>query len=72
MSEAPKQRGISDALSSKKGCASCGQMRGLGDAIARVTDAVGIPKCGGCAKRQELLNKIVPFGTVDEQSPKSE
>ena len=72
MSEAPKKRGISDALNSKSGCQSCGKMRGLGDAVARVTDAIGIPKCGGCAKRQELLNKIVPFGTVDEQSPKSE
>lgn len=37
-------------------------MRGLGDAVARVTDALHIPKCGSCAKRQEILNKAVPFG----------
>lgn len=35
--------------------------RGLGDAIAKVTHAVGIKKCGGCAKRQALANKLVPF-----------
>ena len=35
--------------------------RGLGDVIATMTKAVGIPQCAGCKKRQETLNKIVPF-----------
>jgi hypothetical protein len=37
-------------------------MRGLGDAISRVTGKLGIKECGGCAKRRALLNKVVPFG----------
>jgi len=37
-------------------------MTGLGDAIARVTMAVGIKPCGGCKKRQAALNRLVPFG----------
>lgn len=46
-------------------------MQGLGDAIAKVTDALGIPKCDGCKKRQEKLNSLVPFGyqlTKDEEA----
>lgn len=43
------------------------QWKGLGDVIASATKAIGIRKCGGCAKRQAALNKLVPF--VD-QSPK--
>ena len=35
--------------------------RGLGDVVASVTTALHIPKCGGCARRQEILNKAVPF-----------
>lgn len=37
--------------------------RGLGDTVAKITKAVGIkqtPGCG-CAKRQEALNKLVPY-----------
>lgn len=34
---------------------------GLGDTIAKVTDALHIPKCGGCKKRQAKLNKLVPY-----------
>ena len=37
--------------------------RGLGDTIAKVAKAVGIkqtPGCG-CEKRQEALNKMVPY-----------
>ena len=30
---------------------------GLGDAIKRVTSAVGIPPCGGCQRRAEALNR---------------
>lgn len=35
---------------------------GLGDTIARITSAIGIKPCGGCKKRQEKLNKLVPYG----------
>jgi adenine/guanine phosphoribosyltransferase-like PRPP-binding protein len=35
--------------------------RGLGDTIAKVTNFLGIPSCGGCKKRQKALNKSVPF-----------
>ena len=35
--------------------------RGLGDTIAKVTKAVGVKPCGGCKKRQEKLNKILPY-----------
>ncbi len=37
--------------------------RGLGDSIAKIAKAVGInqkPGCG-CEKRQEMLNKLVPY-----------
>ena len=37
--------------------------RGLGDTIAKATKAVGIKPCGGCKKRQEILNKAVPYKT---------
>lgn len=35
--------------------------RGLGDTIAKATHAVGIAPCGGCTKRQEWLNRVVPY-----------
>lgn len=35
--------------------------RGLGDTIAKMTTAVGIKPCGGCKKRQEYLNKKMPY-----------
>lgn len=41
------------------------KIKGLGDAIATVTDALGIEQCEGCKNRQERLNKILPFGTKD-------
>jgi hypothetical protein len=41
------------------------KIKGLGDAIATVTDALGIEQCDGCKKRQEKLNKLIPFGTKD-------
>lgn len=52
--------------------------RGLGDTIAKVTEATGIAKvvkavskatgipCG-CKKRQEALNKLVPYSNSDCQ-----
>lgn len=36
--------------------------RGLGDTIAKITHALHIPQCGGCKKREELLNGLVPYG----------
>jgi hypothetical protein len=33
--------------------------RGLGDVIAKVTNAVGIKSCGGCKSRQKQLNKVL-------------
>jgi len=42
-------------------------MRGLGDAIAAATTAVGIKPCGGCKQRQATLNKLVPFGNANEE-----
>lgn len=35
--------------------------RGVGDTIARITTAVGIKPCGGCAKRQAALNKMFSY-----------
>jgi hypothetical protein len=35
--------------------------RGLGDVVAAATKLVGIQPCGGCADRQEWLNKVLPF-----------
>jgi hypothetical protein len=35
--------------------------RGLGDTIAKVTSKLGIKQCGGCKKRQEKLNKFLPY-----------
>lgn len=41
------------------------KIKGLGDVVATVTDALGIEQCEGCKKRQEKLNKLIPFGTKD-------
>ncbi|MFI1864998.1 hypothetical protein [Streptomyces jumonjinensis] len=35
---------------------------GLGDAVARVTTAVGIRPCGGCGRRAEALNRWLVVG----------
>ena len=35
--------------------------RGLGDTVAKITSAVGIRPCGGCKKRQTVLNTMVPY-----------
>jgi hypothetical protein len=34
---------------------------GLGDTIKKVTDALHIPQCGACKKRQEKLNRLFPY-----------
>lgn len=44
-----------------------GTSRGLGDTIAKVTNAIGVKPCAPCKKRQEYLNKIVPYR--QEQQP---
>jgi hypothetical protein len=37
-------------------------LRGLGDVVAKVIHSTtGIQPCGGCKKRQEALNRLVPF-----------
>jgi hypothetical protein len=35
-----------------------GEGFGLGDAVYAVTQALGIPHCGECAKRRERLNSL--------------
>lgn len=37
-------------------------IRGLGDVVSRVTKALGIKECSGCAKRRERLNQLLPLG----------
>lgn len=44
-------------------------LRGLGDVVSAVTKAVGIRECGGCAKRREALNKLVPFNGGEPPAP---
>ena len=34
---------------------------GLGDAVQRVTYAIGIKPCGGCEKRAAALNRWIRF-----------
>lgn len=41
-------------------CGSKKKFRGLGDAVAAVTNAVGIKPCGGCQRRREALNRATP------------
>lgn len=45
---------------------SASTSRGLGDTFAKVTHALGIPKCGGCEDRQEWFNEFVPFRKSDQ------
>tara|TARA_R110000868_G_scaffold102972_1_gene283628 strand:- start:489 stop:818 length:330 start_codon:yes stop_codon:yes gene_type:complete len=41
------------------------KIKGLGDVIAKVTEAVGIEPCDGCNQRKEKLNKLFPIGTKE-------
>jgi cell wall-associated NlpC family hydrolase len=43
--------------------------RGLGDTIARATQALGIKPCGGCKERQAWLNRKLPYRRRAEASP---
>jgi hypothetical protein len=38
---------------------------GLGDSIAKLTEAIGIKPCVGCEKRKNILNKLFPFKQVN-------
>jgi len=38
------------------------KLRGLGDAVARVTKKLGVKPCTPCEERRRKLNKLVPFG----------
>ena len=38
------------------------KIKGLGDVVATITEAVGIEPCEGCNKRKEKLNQLFPFG----------
>lgn len=38
--------------------------KGLGDTVAKITTALGIKPCRPCKKRQEWLNKLVPYGNT--------
>jgi hypothetical protein len=37
------------------------EAEGLGDAVKRVTNAVGIRPCGGCERRAQALNRAFPI-----------
>ncbi|AYL35504.1 hypothetical protein CNQ36_08700 [Streptomyces fungicidicus] len=38
---------------------------GLGDAVTRLTTAVGVRPCGGCGRRAEALNRWMTIGGRD-------
>ena len=37
------------------------ESKGVGDTIKKVTDALRIPQCGACKRRQEKLNRLFPY-----------
>ncbi len=43
---------------------------GLGDAIKRLTSAIGIKPCGGCKRRAEKLNKWMSFSGATREGVK--
>lgn len=44
-----------------KSCCRRKQSQGLGDTIYKLTTALHIPHCGGCEKRRQQLNALVPY-----------
>ena len=42
--------------------------RGLGDTVAKITKAFGVKPCGKCKKRQQKLNKLIPYAKKDSES----
>mgnify|MGYP003149489184 FL=1 len=50
-----------------------GHDKGIGDTISRVINKVSrgkIKECGGCTKRKESLNRIIPFRDVESRKSK--
>jgi hypothetical protein len=35
--------------------------KGLGDTFARALSSLGVKPCGGCKRRQQTLNRMVPY-----------
>jgi hypothetical protein len=47
-----------------------GHDRGLGDTISRAINKISrgrIKECGGCTKRKEALNRIIPYRDVEKR-----
>jgi hypothetical protein len=42
---------------------------GAGDFIKRFTDALAIPPCGGCKKRQAYLNRHLTIVPMRQEQP---
>jgi hypothetical protein len=40
---------------------------GLGDAVKKITAAVGIRHCGGCSRRAAALNRAVTFRAASKK-----
>lgn len=47
---------------------SPGPSRGFGDTVAKLTSKAGIKPCGGCKKRQALLNKMMPYNKPEKET----
>ncbi len=52
----------------RTGISGAQQSRGLGDTIKKLTSMVGIKQCGGCKKRQEALNKLIPYKSAERST----
>jgi hypothetical protein len=39
---------------------------GLGDAVSAITHALGIPECGGCAKRRDFFNRLLRISSAPD------
>ena len=48
-------------LTETKVSSTLAPLRGVGDLVAATTKALGIKPCAPCQKRQEQLNKMLPF-----------
>jgi hypothetical protein len=61
MKEIPENTLVGRPATSEEIANSENLSKGLGDTIAKITEAVGIKPCGSCEKRKKLLNRIVPY-----------
>lgn len=43
--------------------------KGLGDTISKITHALHIKECEGCAWRRQKLNEIFPYKSNEEKKP---